>query len=147
MQGAGPLSEKTAEELYALWKKLLGDDIGKLQEYVGKVSELTAMLNDIPNMQMLRLKGPELSLGGYQHTGTIAIVMLYDLPKAVPEVPTEVRNAFFDVVMKVNRNFPVYEVKIGFKNHMDVNCVVLPPDDRGHVAVHHCPMLQIRCSV
>ena len=147
MQGSGTLSEKGIEELQALWKKCVGEDITKLHQYVGKISELATMLNNIPNMQLVRIKAPELSLGGFQHTGSVAILMLYELPKEVPEVPADVRAAFFDVVAKVNHNFPVYEVKIGFKGHMDVNVVIMPPDDRGHIAVHHCPMLQIRCTV
>lgn len=145
---AAEKEERLYKEYEVLWKKFVQSDLDKHKNFTSRVFSLVELLNSFEPMKVGLVETPGLKFGPYTPTPRmVEVYMIYNLPKAVGQVPDEVRSAFLDLVMKVDKDFPVFEIKIGFRPHIGppINNIVDPllPDK----CVHNCPMLKICVAI
>lgn len=109
------------------------------------MEKLANFLNDVPNMQLLRLFGPTLEVGSYLgRNQNASITMMYPMEKSVGQVPDHVRKEFFALAMAITDKYPVYAIAVGFKHNTgDRTDILTPPEVKGFMADLASPMMLI----
>ena len=143
-------AERLYQEFMVTWKKSVQSDLDKHKNFTDRLFALVEILNAEEGLKVALIETPQLAFGPYTpRPRMVEIYLVYNLPKAVPTVPEEVRHRFLDLVTKLDKElkFPVYEYKVGFRPHVNapIKQIVEPllPDK----CIHDCPMLKIVVAI